>query len=407
MYALDNDTWSLSRNVFVDDWNICRKRVDNVKDLLFDQSRFVVRLIRVHAMMAVTTNWAISGMFFDVLLKFGYQPQIFEESSGFRQALKESDGSFELCYQLMYVEPSGRPTDRDQWSFRQTGVYQKHSMKTRQSKCILLHSNDEPALQKRLEKHAESPEKLALARHPMNVHLVVLSTYIVHWQDYIESMAKSLQDIRKYVLVIDTKRTKVEAKQLQTLRNIEDKIVCRAIRCLQSTGKTVKTLMEISGSWPKADATFAVESTSVYERLRLIDHRLENYVNSAEILAERTRATLGLLTNMLDVQNQADSGRISSRMLLLTRESVDDNATVRVITVCTLIYLPASFTATFFGMNFFEFQSGLAGLHTSPSFWIYVAATIPLTFLTVGAWYIFKVRHDMKRKRKRDEEQAE
>lgn len=36
---------------------------------------------------------------------------------------------------------------------------------------------------------------------------------------------------------------------------------------------------------------------------------------------------------------------ISTRILRLTQEGVDDNATVKVITVFTLIYLPASFVA--------------------------------------------------------------
>jgi len=33
-------------------------------------------------------------MFLDVVLKFGDQAQIFEESSGFRQAIQQPDGSF-------------------------------------------------------------------------------------------------------------------------------------------------------------------------------------------------------------------------------------------------------------------------------------------------------------------------
>jgi hypothetical protein len=51
------------------------------------------------------------------------------------------------------------------------------------------------------------------------------------------------------------------------------------------------------------------------------------------------------LTNLLDIGNQANSREISTRILGLTQEGVDDNATVKVITVFTLIYLPASFMA--------------------------------------------------------------
>jgi hypothetical protein len=59
-------------------------------------------------------------------------------------------------------------------------------------------------------------------------------------------------------------------------------------------------------------------------------------------------------------------------------------------------------------MNFFEFQPDIGGLRASQNFWVYIAATIPLTLITVGAWYIFKLKHDKKRKKKRlDEEKAE
>jgi hypothetical protein len=58
-------------------------------------------------------------------------------------------------------------------------------------------------------------------------------------------------------------------------------------------------------------------------------------------------------------------------------------------------------------MNFFEFQSDISGLRVSENFWVYVAATIPLTLITLGAWYIFKLKHDIKRKKKIDEEKAE
>jgi len=46
------------------------------------------------AMLTVLRSWQISSMFVDVLLKFGDQPQIFQESSGFRQSIQSLDQSF-------------------------------------------------------------------------------------------------------------------------------------------------------------------------------------------------------------------------------------------------------------------------------------------------------------------------
>lgn len=45
-------------------------------------------------MLDVVKAWQVSSMFIDVLLKFGDQPQIFQESSGFRRSYQDTDGSF-------------------------------------------------------------------------------------------------------------------------------------------------------------------------------------------------------------------------------------------------------------------------------------------------------------------------
>lgn len=51
------------------------------------------------------------------------------------------------------------------------------------------------------------------------------------------------------------------------------------------------------------------------------------------------------LSVALNLKNQATSVDINNNMLSLTRDTVDDSATVRVVTLVTLIYLPASFVA--------------------------------------------------------------
>jgi hypothetical protein len=47
----------------------------------------------------------------------------------------------------------------------------------------------------------------------------------------------------------------------------------------------------------------------------------------------------------LGLKNQDTTVGINNKMLKLTNETFDDNATVRVVTLVTLIYLPASFVS--------------------------------------------------------------
>ena len=102
-------------------------------------------------------------------------------------------------------------------------------------------------------------------------------------------------------------------------------------------------------------------------------------------------------------------------MLNLTKETVDDSTSVRIVTFVTLIYLPASFVAvstdimyvnpkltftmqSIFGMNLFTFETAQgSGFQISAQFWIFLILSVPLTLLTVGAWFIIVRKRNKKR----------
>ncbi|KAI4948625.1 hypothetical protein J4E86_007973 [Alternaria arbusti] len=343
-------------------------------------------------------------MFVDVLLKFGDQPQIFQESSGFRQSIQSVDQSFELCYQFMYVERNGKRPPRDIWSFRQTGVTHKFASEGCSSQVVVIHPNDEAVAQSKLEAMIDYSDTAQLAQHPLTVHIVILLSYLPNWQDHLESLASDLEQIRRRIDVVDICESDanpaINPERLQMLRHIEDKIVCKACKCLRSNLVLVQTLTSINTALATNIPPLRELSYGVHRELQIMEHRLESHLNVADTLAQRVQATLGLLTNLLDIENQANSREISTRILRLTQEGVDDNATVKVITVFTLIYLPASFMASFLGMNLFDFKGEDGSLQASPQFWIFVVTTVPLTMLTVGAWYLYKTRHNKIRKAK-------
>ena|SRR5436305_9565177 len=50
----------------------------------------------------------------------------------------------------------------------------------------------------------------------------------------------------------------------------------------------------------------------------------------------------------MSLKNQKTAGEINTHMLDLTRDNLDESATVRTVTFVTLVYLPASFIAVSF-----------------------------------------------------------
>ena len=55
--------------------------------------------------------------------------------------------------------------------------------------------------------------------------------------------------------------------------------------------------------------------------------------------------TYAQLAAGLNLQNQKKGLGFSNMMVGLTKDTVEDSATVRVVTIVTLIYLPASFVS--------------------------------------------------------------
>ncbi|KAH7050332.1 hypothetical protein B0J12DRAFT_93949 [Macrophomina phaseolina] len=71
-----------------------------------------------------------------------------------------------------------------------------------------------------------------------------------------------------------------------------------------------------------------------------------------------------------------------------------DSFLMKTIAVMTLVYLPGSYLASIFGMNFFDFSES-SGLVLSNKFWIYWVLTAVMTVITVGTWIMWqsKSRH--------------
>jgi hypothetical protein len=87
----------------------------------------------------------------------------------------------------------------------------------------------------------------------------------------------------------------INPERLQTLRHIEDKIVCKASRCICSTSIVVQTLIAINAELAANIPSLINSSRTVHEELQLFQQRLQSHNNAAEILAQRVQATLGLV----------------------------------------------------------------------------------------------------------------
>ncbi|KUI59573.1 hypothetical protein VP1G_06804 [Cytospora mali] len=82
----------------------------------------------------------------------------------------------------------------------------------------------------------------------------------------------------------------------------------------------------------------------------------------------------------LNLQMAADQRR-------LAHASKRDSTSMKTISLLGTIFLPATLLASIFSMTFFNFQND--GPTVAPTFWIYWAVTIPISFAVVIIWWIW------------------
>ncbi|RYO93114.1 hypothetical protein DL766_010142 [Monosporascus sp. MC13-8B] len=100
-----------------------------------------------------------------------------------------------------------------------------------------------------------------------------------------------------------------------------------------------------------------------------------------------------------------EDNNLNARMAVA---STRDSSSMKALAVITALFLPGDFIGTLFGVEMFNWQRGTAGDPAEsqdaddelpkpvvmPSFWVYWAVTIPLTFFIIMAWRAWWVNQD-------------
>ncbi|EZF22454.1 hypothetical protein H112_04656 [Trichophyton rubrum D6] len=134
--------------------------------------------------------------------------------------------------------------------------------------------------------------------------------------------------------------------------------------------------------------------TRVEEEYDRFENQITYFKTSIEDVAARAQRLLDLLFNL----STRHSTHFSSRM---AEEAMKESASMSTIAIMTMVFLPGTFVAGFLGTNLVSGPGQADGSSTktgnsttitiSSQWWIFPAATIPLTLLTFLLWYLWKV----------------
>ena len=159
--------------------------------------------------------------------------------------------------------------------------------------------------------------------------------------------------------------------------------------------------------------------SAIEDALVVLEQRLDALIACVLFLQKRTTTHLATLTNFIaqkdqiisidlaktsrtlaeeSRRDQAISVEIARASKTIALESKRDSSSMKTIAAVTMVFLPGTFTASFFAMPLFDWDAPHSP-RVNSHFWIYWIATIPLTVFTIAVWWLWfhiKTKHELK-----------
>jgi hypothetical protein len=168
--------------------------------------------ITERSMCSIFTQHQIPPGFLDIVCGFGDKSQTAEEGSANGIYSSFTGTSHDIFYQFWYVEKNNRKHS-DPWSVRQTGVYHRFSTADSpqaENLWLLLHPMPNSKAQTRMAVAAEKLSVVEMARDPLRLHVLIMSSYVDNWRWY-------LHDIKWRYLVLVCLEETAYIKKILTL----------------------------------------------------------------------------------------------------------------------------------------------------------------------------------------------
>ncbi|RDW91937.1 hypothetical protein BP5796_01331 [Coleophoma crateriformis] len=230
----------------------------------------------------------------------------------------------EFAYTFKYPEQKIHPDIGVMWSIRQTGIYHRYDAQSGKNVVLYLSS---------------SPTSPALARGRAYFDELAGDEITI-------SDVQDVQSASVTTALLDND-LKFGHTTLVQLRHIENQILPLG-PIFQSALKTLQDMRE------KTSMNLSAVLAQDNENLQGLVLALNKNLN---FLLQRLSGTSVLASETLNLKLQSLAKMTSDNGLSLTKAAIKDSQTIRIITVMTLLYLPSSFVASLFGMNFFSFNA--------------------------------------------------
>ncbi|GIJ86990.1 hypothetical protein Asppvi_005889 [Aspergillus pseudoviridinutans] len=328
--------------------------------------------ITEQAMRKLMSLYNIDSSFFDLVVSFGDKPRSSDAGHGGMSVKQGDNGAYgipplvrlgyvsranfaDMQYLFTYAEDDSKGRETVSWRIRQVCVFHRYDPLKSGNLWILLHASPQSKLQRQIEQTL-STSPAALLAEWSSIHLLVLSTYLGGWRWCIRNLGDEIEKTVDIALTLDLSKPRTGDHKdglvyLLKQQYLGDRLVPVASRVGVAL-TTLHRLEQINSFFHSKRFSSDDEFQSVASELTYYITSLEGHLESVNVLERKVRGISDLLAVALTVENQAVTIDINNKMLdlnnklvKLTNKSLDENATVRIVTLVTLIYLPASFVS--------------------------------------------------------------
>ncbi|KAI4254737.1 MAG: hypothetical protein LQ352_002932 [Teloschistes flavicans] len=235
-----------------------------------------------------------------------------------------STSDLQYCtYDLQYIEDNKRSKENP-WSVRHLGVYHHRDPLSNSDLWILLCPSPDGPVQRMLDVLLQSGQDTLqdVCDDPFRLHVLLNHHYACNMQWYLRALGEQIEDQEDEAFTLDV------APSTSTL-NFE---AIRCFRHLDSTLVSARALCNnnLSISHALNALQTAHDHVSFY---RQQDQNIRGYLEGIGVLRGKISNSIAVLSHGLDLKNGQTAAALDEHLLSLTRNTVDDSLTVKIITI--------------------------------------------------------------------------
>lgn len=370
----------------------------------------LARLRITRGMLAeILTFHQVMPDYLDFMFTFGLQSEprdhrfsSFREQRSFRpsktslaiEPLGRSGRQYQLCYNLKGVSLKGQdPEDPslDQYSIRPAAFYHRFDVDNGNALWIVTKGgNDIEDRFKELTGRDARPEDRSFndlsecLRSSLAAHLLFCHWSMEGWRDHIKWLELIVDNETKIAVVGNSEPGRQHriytAGDIQKLLMYEETI-SEVITSLESNVEVMTSLRDF---YEKLVVNQSVNFGNCAFDIDDFTSELGHLINDFKLHISRAKALVKVISNRSELVKQ-------QRMERLNKNLENEAIVMRIVTIVTLLYLPATFVSTLFSTDIIKYQVQdeiqAEGTYSAVAMYRWLQVTLPLMFITMSAAY--------------------